>query len=199
MKLSSVKFVTSSTSIEECPKRTEIPEYAFIGRSNVGKSSLINFLTNSKIAKISSTPGKTQLINHYLINDNWFLVDLPGYGYSKTSKKNRLKFDFFTKKYLLKRKNLICVFLLIDIRINPQKIDISFINWLGENQIPFIRIFSKCDKKKKEAIAKTIQEHRKVLLENWEKEPDYIISSSKSKIGKTQILEKIENMNKLIV
>ena len=127
MKLSSVKFVTSSTSIKECPTRTEIPEYAFIGRSNVGKSSLINFLTNSKIAKISSTPGKTQLINHYLINDNWFLVDLPGYGYAKTSKKNRLNFNFFTKNYLLKRKNLICVFLLIDIRINPQKIDISFI------------------------------------------------------------------------
>ena len=123
-----------------------MPEYAFVGRSNVGKSSLINYLTNSKIAKTSSIPGKTQLINHFLINNQWFLVDLPGYGYAKVSKKARANFNQFTKQYLIERKNLIYVFVLIDIRIKPQNIDLLFMNWLGENKIPFIRIFSKCDK-----------------------------------------------------
>tara|TARA_Y100001968_G_C19346312_1_gene712219 strand:+ start:121 stop:720 length:600 start_codon:yes stop_codon:yes gene_type:complete len=198
MKISSVEFITSSKSINECPKRTQIPEYAFIGRSNVGKSSLINFLTNSKIAKTSSTPGKTQLINHYLINKNWFLVDLPGYGYAKTSKKNRTDFDVFTKKYLLNRVNLLCVFVLIDIRVEPQKNDILFINWLGENEIPFIRIFSKSDKQKKNNIDNIIKKHRDSLMERWAKEPDYIISSSKKKIGKELILERINNMNSLM-
>ncbi len=198
MKISSAKFISSSTSFDQCPNQKNILEYAFIGRSNVGKSSLINFLTNSKIAKISSTPGKTQLINHFLINNKWYLVDLPGYGYAKTSKKNKLEFNTFTKKYLLNRKNLMCVFLLIDIRLSPQKIDISFTEWLGENEIPFIRIFSKCDKITKEAMDKTIIQHEKMLMEKWEQIPEYIISSSKKKIGKTIILEKIQQMNALL-
>ena len=198
MKISSAKFISSSTSLAQCPNKKNIPEYAFIGRSNVGKSSLINFLTNSKVAKTSSTPGKTQLINHFLINEKWYLVDLPGYGYAKTSKKNKIEFNAFTKKYLLNRKNLMCVFLLIDIRLSPQKIDISFTNWLGENKIPFIRLFSKCDKINKEEIKKAITQHEKVLMETWERAPEHIISSSKKKIGKELILEKIQEMNALL-
>ena len=197
MKISSVKFISSSTSIKQCPEKENMPEYAFIGRSNVGKSSLINFLTNSKAAKISSTPGKTQLINHFLINEHWHLVDLPGYGYAKTSKQKRLEFNTFTKKYLLNRKNLICVFILIDIRLSPQEIDIEFINWLGKNKVPFIRIFSKCDKITREKIQQTINQHEKVLMKYWESSPEDIISSSKKQIGKKLILEKIEKMNAL--
>ena len=197
MKISSVKFISSSTSIKQCPEKENVPEYAFIGRSNVGKSSLINFLTNSKTAKTSSTPGKTQLINHFLINEHWYLVDLPGYGYAKISKQKRLEFNTFTKKYLLNRKNLICVFILIDIRLSPQKIDINFINWLGKNKVPFIRIFSKCDKINKEKTQQIINQHEEVLMKYWESSPEYIISSSKKQIGKKLILEKIEKMNSL--
>ena len=198
MKISSVKFIGSSPSVEKCPKEKNIPEYAFVGRSNVGKSSLINFLTNSKIAKISSTPGKTQLINHFLINNQWHLVDLPGYGYAKVSKKTKSIFNAFTKKYLLNRKNLICIFLLLDIRLKPQKIDISFMTWLGENKIPFVRIFSKCDKINQNEIKNKILEHRESLLEYWEETPEYILSSSRKKIGKKIILERIEKMNQLL-
>jgi len=198
MKISSVKFIGSSPSIEKCPTEKKIPEYAFVGRSNVGKSSLINFLTNSKIAKISSTPGKTQLINHFLINNQWYLVDLPGYGYAKVSKKTKAIFNAFTKKYLLNRKNLICTFLLLDIRLKTQKIDISFMKWLGENEIPFIRIFSKCDKINQNEIKNKILEHRESLLEYWEETPEYILSSSRKKIGKKIILERIEKMNQLL-
>ena len=198
MKISSVKFVQSSSSIANCPKEKKVPEYAFVGRSNVGKSSLINYLTNSKIAKTSSIPGKTQLINHFLINNQWFLVDLPGYGYAKVSKKARANFNQFTKQYLIERKNLIYVFVLIDIRIKPQNIDLLFMNWLGENKIPFIRIFSKCDKINSIDTKKKILEHRKSLLKYWEEVPEYIISSSKSKIGKNLILDKIEKSKHLV-
>tara|TARA_B100000683_G_C12358810_1_gene502186 strand:- start:201 stop:800 length:600 start_codon:yes stop_codon:yes gene_type:complete len=198
MKISSVKFIQSSPSIANCPKEKKVPEYAFVGRSNVGKSSLINYLTNSKIAKTSSIPGKTQLINHFLINNQWFLVDLPGYGYAKVSKKARANFNQFTKQYLIERKNLIYVFVLIDIRIKPQNIDLLFMNWLGENKIPFIRIFSKCDKINSIDTKKKVLEHRKSLLKYWEEVPEYIISSSKSKIGKNLILDKIEKSKHLV-
>ena len=195
MKITITDFY-SNNNVLNCPKN-ENPEYAFIGRSNVGKSSLINFLTNSKAAKTSSNPGKTQLINHFLINEHWHLVDLPGYGYAKISKQKRLEFNTFTKKYLLNRKNLICVFILIDIRLSPQEIDIEFINWLGKNKVPFIRIFSKCDKINKEKIQQTINQHEEVLMKYWETSPEYIISSSQKQIGKKLILEKIEKMNSL--
>ena len=199
MKVSTVQFIQSSPSIDKCPEEKKIPEYAFVGRSNVGKSSLINYLTNSKIAKTSSNPGKTQLINHFLINNEWYLVDLPGYGYAKVSKKTRASFNAFTKKYLSERKNLIYVFVLIDIRIKPQAIDLLFMNWLGENKIPFVRIFSKCDKVNSINIKKRVLEHRDSLLKSWEEIPEYIISSSKSKIGKDLILEKIESSKNLII
>jgi len=199
MKVSTVQFIQSSPSIDKCPEEKKIPEYAFVGRSNVGKSSLINYLTNSKIAKTSSNPGKTQLINHFLINNEWYLVDLPGYGYAKVSKKTRASFNAFTKKYLSERKNLIYVFVLIDIRIKPQAIDLLFMNWLGENKIPFVRIFSKCDKVNSINIKKRVLEHRESLLKSWEEIPEYIISSSKSKIGKDLILEKIESSKNLII
>jgi len=146
MKIKSADFVISNTDIDKCPKE-RIPEYAFIGRSNVGKSSLINMLTGRKShAKTSGKPGKTQLINHFKINDNWFLVDLPGYGYAKVSKKNRSIFAKFIYKYLEKRENLICTFVLVDSRHEPQKIDMLFMEWLGQNQIPFVIIFTKMDK-----------------------------------------------------
>ncbi len=199
MKVSTVQFIQSSPSIDKCPEEKKIPEYAFVGRSNVGKSSLINYLTNSKIAKTSSNPGKTQLINHFLINNEWYLVDLPGYGYAKVSKKTRASFNAFTKKYLSERKNLIYVFVLIDVRIKPQAIDLLFMNWLGENKIPFVRIFSKCDKVNSINIKKRVLEHRDSLLKSWEEIPEYIISSSKSKIGKDLILEKIESSKNLII
>ncbi|OUV54854.1 MAG: YihA family ribosome biogenesis GTP-binding protein [Flavobacteriales bacterium TMED113] len=199
MKVSTVQFIQSSPSIDKCPEEKKIPEYAFVGRSNVGKSSLINYLTNSKIAKTSSNPGKTQLINHFLINNEWYLVDLPGYGYAKVSKKTRASFNAFTKKYLSERKNLIYVFVLIDVRIKPQAIDLLFMNWLGENKIPFVRIFSKCDKVNSINIKKRVLEHRESLLKSWEEIPEYIISSSKSKIGKDLILEKIESSKNLII
>ena len=167
MKISSVKFIQSSPSIANCPKEKKVPEYAFVGRSNVGKSSLINYLTNSKIAKTSSIPGKTQLINHFLINNQWFLVDLPGYGYAKVSKKARANFNQFTKQYLIERKNLIYVFVLIDIRIKPQNIDLLFMNWLGENKIPFIRIFSKCDKINSIDTKKISSNARRLGITRW--------------------------------
>jgi len=197
MRISKIKFITSSASFEQSKKLEKKPEYAFIGRSNVGKSSLINMLSNSTLAKTSSTPGKTQLINHYLVNDSWFLVDLPGYGYAKTSKKKRNEFNLFSKEYLIKSTQLRCIFLLIDIRIEPQKIDIEFINWLGKNKLPFIRLFSKSDKVKKGNIQNCINQHDNQLKKFWDIIPDYIISSSKEKIGKLDILNKIEELNNL--
>ena len=197
MKISKVKFLKSSSSFKETKEIEAKPEYAFIGRSNVGKSSLINMLTNSSLAKTSSTPGKTQLINHYLINENWYLVDLPGYGYAKTSKENRKNFNAFSKEYLIKSTQLRCVFLLIDIRIKPQQNDVEFMNWLGENKLPFIRLFSKIDKLKIQEIKKSNENHNTELLNYWEKTPSFINFSSKNKMGKLEILKKIEEYNKL--
>jgi GTP-binding protein len=197
MKVTKVKFITSSSSFKQTKKIEPKAEYAFIGRSNVGKSSLINMLTNSSLAKTSSNPGKTQLINHYLVNESWFLVDLPGYGYARTSKTKRANFKTFSKEYLMNSLQLRCIFLLIDIRIKPQKSDINFMNWLGENNLPFIRLFSKIDKSNNEKIKKTIEEHNLELLNDWETPPPHILFSSKKKIGRQEILNKIDELNKL--
>ena len=195
MKIKSADFVISNTDIDKCPKE-RIPEYAFIGRSNVGKSSLINMLTGRKsLAKTSGKPGKTQLINHFKINDNWFLVDLPGYGYAKVSKKNRSIFAKFIYKYLEKRENLICTFVLVDSRHEPQKIDMLFMEWLGQNQIPFVIIFTKIDKLSSSQLNKNIAKYKTEMLKTWEDIPEIFRSSAESGLGKSDILKFIEHTN----
>lgn len=195
MKIKTAKFVISNTVIDKCPK-DNFPEYAFIGRSNVGKSSLINMLTNSrKLAKTSGKPGKTQLINHFIINETWFLVDLPGYGYAKVSKNLRKSFQEFIKEYFFKRKQLTCTFVLIDSRIEAQKIDLEFMEFLGENGIAFCIVFTKSDKLNKNKIEKNINNFKKKMLETWEELPTYFISSAVSNMGKEEILGFIENVN----
>lgn len=197
MIISSAKFVISNTKVNKCPEAT-IPEYAFIGRSNVGKSSLINMLVNNnKLAKTSSTPGKTQTINHFIINDDWYLVDLPGYGYAKSSKKDRETWEKFIMKYLFKRENLMCTYVLVDSRHKPQKIDLEFIAKLGENQIPFVIVFTKTDKLKKAELSKNISNYKKELLKEWEELPELFFTSSEKKIGKNEILNHIEMINPL--
>jgi len=196
MIIKTAKFVISNTDISKCPEAT-MPEYAFIGRSNVGKSSLINFLTNrKKLAKISSQPGKTQLINHFIINDTWYLVDLPGYGYAKVSKQSRNIWKGFIKKYLLDRKNLICIFVLIDSRHKPQDIDINFMLNLSNNALPFSIVFTKSDKISKSQLTKNIENYKTYMLERWESLPDIFITSSFKQKGKEEILEYIEKLNK---
>jgi GTP-binding protein len=196
LKIHSAIFLTSNTDIKKCPDKN-IPEYAFIGRSNVGKSSLINTLTGrKKLAKTSGTPGKTQHINHFIIDDSWYLVDLPGYGYARTSKKNREKFASFIKKYFLQRKQLACTFVLIDIRHNPQKIDLEFMKFLGENAIPFCMVFTKSDKIKPSQINQNIALYQRTMLENWEEMPTYFITSSVKGTGKEDILNFIEELNR---
>ena len=195
MKIKSADFVISNTDINKCPKEL-IPEYAFIGRSNVGKSSLINMLTGRKsLAKTSGKPGKTQLINHFKINDNWFLVDLPGYGYAKVSKKNRSIFAKFIYEYLEKRENLICTFVLVDSRHEPQKIDMLFMEWLGQNQIPFVIIFTKMDKLSSSQLNKNIAKYKTEMLKTWEDIPQTFRSSALSGLGKSEILKFIEQTN----
>tara|TARA_B100000945_G_C20392023_1_gene602774 strand:+ start:415 stop:1026 length:612 start_codon:yes stop_codon:yes gene_type:complete len=195
MKIKSADFVISNTDIDKCPKE-RIPEYAFIGRSNVGKSSLINMLTGRKsLAKTSGKPGKTQLINHFKINDNWFLVDLPGYGYAKVSKKNRSIFAKFIYEYLEKRENLICTFVLVDSRHEPQKIDMLFMEWLGQNQIPFVIIFTKMDKLSSSQLNKNITKYKTEMLKTWEDIPQTFRSSAESGLGKAEILKFIEQTN----
>ena len=195
MKIKSADFVISNTDIDKCPKE-RIPEYAFIGRSNVGKSSLINMLTGRKsLAKTSGKPGKTQLINHFKINDNWFLVDLPGYGYAKVSKKNRSIFAKFIYEYLEKRENLICTFVLVDSRHEPQKIDMLFMEWLGQNQIPFVIIFTKMDKLSSSQLNKNITKYKTEMLKTWEDIPQTFRSSAESGLGKSEILKFIEHTN----
>ena len=195
MKIKSADFVISNTDINKCPKES-IPEYAFIGRSNVGKSSLINMLTGRKsLAKISGKPGKTQLINHFKINDNWFLVDLPGYGYAKVSKKNRSIFAKFIYEYLEKRENLICTFVLVDSRHEPQKIDMLFMEWLGQNQIPFVIVFTKMDKLSSSQLNKNITKYKTEMLKTWEDIPQTFRSSAESGLGKSEILKFIEQTN----
>ena len=187
------EFVKSSPSLKDCPK-TDMPEYAFIGRSNVGKSSLINMLcAHGNLAKISATPGKTRLINHFLINESWYLVDLPGYGYAKVSRNMRERFDKNLFHYLAKRENLYCVFVLIDSRIPPQANDISFLNRLGELQTPFSIVFTKTDKTTQKQLNENIKSFKNEVLKTWERLPSCFYTSSVTKQGKDDILDFIEN------
>ena len=195
MKIKSADFVISNTDLKKCPKE-RIPEYAFIGRSNVGKSSLINMLTSRKsLAKTSGRPGKTQLINHFKINDNWFLVDLPGYGYARVSKKDRAIFAKFIYDYLEKRENLICTFVLVDSRHEPQKIDMLFMEWLGNKGIPFVIVFTKMDKLSSSQLNKNISKYKTEMLKTWEEVPQTFRSSAESGLGQIEILNFIDKMN----
>lgn len=194
MRIKEVSFVKSSDHISKCPESKK-GEFAFIGRSNVGKSSLINMLMDrKKLAKISSTPGKTQLINHFIVNDQWYLVDLPGYGWAKTSKVNKAKWEKMIRSYLLNRENLALVFVLIDVRLPPQEIDTGFIYWMGQEQIPFMIIFTKTDKLSKNKTQGAISKYRHTLSKNWEEIPDMIATSSVNGTGKEAILEYIEKV-----
>lgn len=196
MKINTAEFIVSNSEVAKCPKDF-LPEYAFIGRSNVGKSSLINMITNhKKLAKTSGKPGKTQLINHFLINKNWFLVDLPGYGYAKVSKTTKAKFQAFITDYFEKREQLVCAFVLVDIRHEPQKIDVEFINYLGESGIPFALIFTKADKIGKNVINTNVAAYKKNLLANdWAEMPPYFVTSAESKLGQDDVLNYIANIN----
>ncbi|MEE0976992.1 MAG: ribosome biogenesis GTP-binding protein YihA/YsxC [Bacteroidales bacterium] len=194
MIVSSAEFVKSSQYLEQCPQ-PDMPEFAFIGRSNVGKSSLINMLVDKKdLAKTSSQPGKTQLINHFLINEEWYLVDLPGYGYAKTSMENRKKWRKMIEDYLLKRVNLLTVFVLVDSRLEPQKIDLEFINFLGENQVPIALIFTKTDKQSAKKTEESLERFKESLSEYWEELPEIILTSSEKRVGRDEVLETIENI-----
>ena len=198
MHIKSADFVISNSEVAKCPKDM-LPEYAFIGRSNVGKSSLINMLTNRKsLAKISGRPGKTQLINHFIINKNWFLVDLPGYGYARVSKSTKKVFQKYITDYFLKRKQLVCAFVLVDCRHEPQPIDLEFMEWLGTNMIPFNIIFTKADKLKPNALERNIEHYKNILLETWEEMPQYFITSSSKRIGQKELLTYIDNINKTL-
>lgn len=195
MEIKQATFVVSNTQVAKCPTH-KLPEYAFIGRSNVGKSSLINMLTNHKgLAKTSSKPGKTQLINHFLINKEWYLVDLPGYGYAKVSKQSKKTFQQFITDYFKKRRELLCAFVLVDIRHEPQKIDLEFMQWLGENAIPFAIVFTKADKLTEKQIQEHVASYSEILLQQWEEMPPYFITSSENRLGKEDLLSYIETIN----
>ena len=189
----------SNSQVAKCPK-DRLPEYAFIGRSNVGKSSLINMLTNCKnLAKTSGRPGKTQLINHFKIDDRWFLVDLPGYGYARVSKTTKQVFQRFITDYFKQREQLVSAFVLVDIRHEPQKIDVEFMQWLGERAIPFAIIFTKADKLKPQAIERNVAAYKETLLEWWEEFPPYFITSAQNKTGKEELTQYIEQTNQTII
>lgn len=195
MKIKESVFLKSAADVKNCPPPT-MPEYAFIGRSNVGKSSLINMLTsNKKLAKTSSTPGKTQLINHFLINENWYLVDLPGYGFAKVPLKEKSKWEKMTWDYLESRENLLYVFVLIDIRIPPQKIDLEFVNRLGEKEIPFKLVFTKADKVKPMEGQRNIDAFRMAMAETWQILPEYFVTSSEKNKGRDELLGLISEIN----
>lgn len=197
MEILTAEFLQSNSDFKKCPAEDK-PEYAFIGRSNVGKSSLINMLCGKKgLAKTSATPGKTQLINHFVINNQWYLVDLPGYGYAKTSRTEREKWDLMIRSYMQHRKNLMSVFVLIDIRIPPQEKDLDFINWLGEQSIPFGIIFTKSDKQTRIKNEFSVKQFTARLLKTWESLPPYFITSSENKKGKEELLNYINESNKL--
>jgi GTP-binding protein len=190
------RFLISNTDVRKCPPEDK-PEYAFIGRSNVGKSSLINMLVGQKsLAKVSTRPGKTQLINHFIIDESWYLVDLPGYGYAKISNSVKEKFQKLISDYILHRVNLYCLFVLIDIRHEPQKIDVEFITWLGENHIPFAIVFTKADKLGKVSAQKNIADYMNELGKIWEELPPVLVSSSLAGTGREEIILFIENVNK---
>ena len=196
MKIQSAEFIVSNTNVDKCPKDL-LPEYAFIGRSNVGKSSLINMLVDRKnLAKTSGKPGKTQLINHFKINDKWFLVDLPGYGYAQVSKDKRQTFQKFITAYFLKRKQLVCTFLLIDSRLEPQKIDLDFMRFLGENEVAFCIVYTKSDKLSSSKLNKNMQVYQQELFKNgWEGIPQTFVTSATAKTGREELLNFIEGIN----
>lgn len=195
MKIKEANFVISNTEVDKCPAPNK-PEYAFIGRSNVGKSSLINMLTGqNKLAKTSGKPGKTQLINHFEINKEWYLVDLPGYGYAKTSKENRFKWTQFIQEYLVDRENLMNTFVLLDSRLEPQKIDLEFMNWCGHHEIPFSMVFTKIDKLSSTALQKNLAVYKKEMLKVWEQLPPVFTTSATSKFGQEKLLNYIGQVN----
>jgi GTP-binding protein len=199
--IKSAEFICSNTDVNKCPV-ANLPEYAFIGRSNVGKSSLLNMITGVKeLAKTSSKPGKTQLINHFVINkltNPWYLVDLPGYGYAKVSKEKKYQWQQFISKYLTSRTNLVCVFVLIDSRLEPQGIDLDFISWLGQNNLPFTLVFTKTDKLSAKQIEDNINKFCKTLLTEWEELPLFFKSSSIKKTGKEEIVNYINEQNNIV-
>ncbi|KJF42765.1 ribosome biogenesis GTP-binding protein YihA/YsxC [Draconibacterium sediminis] len=196
MEIKEAQFVMSNTAVDKCPA-PDRPEYAFIGRSNVGKSSLINMLTNKRsLAKISGKPGKTRLINHFLINKEWYLVDLPGYGYAQVPKAERLKWEKMLKNYILKRENLYCLFVLIDSRHEAQKVDLEFMEWLGISEIPFNIVFTKTDKLKPKELEDNLKAYEEKMFQIWETMPGYFVSSAEKGIGKDEILRMIDEVNK---
>ncbi|MBQ8273225.1 MAG: YihA family ribosome biogenesis GTP-binding protein [Bacteroidaceae bacterium] len=211
MTIRTAEYLISSAKVEQCPK-AELPEYAFIGRSNVGKSSLINMLAdNNKLAKTSATPGKTILINHFLINRApegkmptspadrpWYLVDLPGYGYAKRSKKDQENFEHMISSYILEREQMTLLFLLIDVRLEPQKIDLEFIEWLGENGVPFAIIFTKADKVSKGRLGGNVQHYLKELSKQWEELPPHFVTSSENSMGREELLQYIGEVNGMV-
>ena len=194
----SARFIISNTDIKKCPQDGK-PEYAFIGRSNVGKSSLINALTNQKkLAQTSATPGKTLLINHYLINNEWYLVDLPGYGYAQRGKKQQEQIKMLIENYILQREQMTCLFVLVDSRHEPQTIDLEFMEWLGENGIPFAIVFTKADNIPGGKLKSNIEIYKQTLLEQWEELPPIFATSSEKKIGRTELLDYIGNINRTL-
>ncbi len=198
MEITSAKFVVSNSRADMCPDGN-LPEYAFIGRSNVGKSSLINMLTNhSKLAMTSSTPGKTLLINHFLINNSWYLVDLPGYGYAQRGKKVMENIKNLIQHYVLERIQMTCLFVLVDSRLEPQRIDLQFIEWLGENSVPFALVFTKSDKQSAGKTKQNVERFLDTLKEQWEELPPYFITSSEKKTGRQELLDYIESVNRTL-
>lgn len=196
MEITSAEFVISNTDVKKCPTGV-FPEYAFIGRSNVGKSSLINMLTARKgLAMTSATPGKTMLINHFLINQSWYLVDLPGYGYARRGQKGKSQIQRIIEDYILEREQMTNLFVLIDSRLDPQVIDIEFMGWLGEHGIPFSIVFTKGDKLKGGRLNTNIQQYLKKLKEQWEELPPYFVTSSENRMGRKELLDYIESINK---
>ena len=196
MEIKTAEFTLSAPTVGMCPQDTK-PEYAFIGRSNVGKSSLINMLTNhKKLAKTSATPGKTLLINQFIINKEWYLVDLPGYGYAKRSKKEIDKLDQMIRGYILQREQLVNVFVLVDVRLEPQKIDLEFIEWLGVSSIPFAIIFTKADKLTPNKARQAVEDYKKTLLETWEELPPIFLTSAEKREGRDEVLQYIDDINR---
>ena len=198
MIITKAEFLMSNTRIDKLPNES-LPEYAFIGRSNVGKSSLINMLVQRRgLAKTSSVPGKTVAINHFIVNDSWYLVDLPGYGYAQHSKKTREQWRIMINNYISQRRNLVCTFVLVDARLEPQNNDLGFMDWLGESQVPFCIVFTKADKVSKTELNKNVEALKRRLLEDWEELPPIFITSSEEKTGRDEILDYIEEQNAIV-